>query len=361
MKKIFSSIIIIALFSSIFFSCGKENTDIVYEKIHDTVYLNDTIFVRDTIVNVDTLFIIDSIFTTDTIIMIDTIIIHDTSEFGYLFKHYELGVYDLLFYTYDKQKSPYQICAMNSNAHDIRIIDEGIKTYPVWANEDDFIYYVDFENVSIIRKDIGENPVDDSIIISIDRNVQFLRFDKQLQVFLFSYHDGERTRIAAIDYQAAKVIELTDIGQNEANPVCSKVDDWIYYSSLQSDTWDIYRKKLDGSNVEVIFEDTNFNLMTFNVSADGKFLITPKFKDGKGLVVFYDIKRQSIIHELELPVQGHPLYATLSDDNKAIFFVNGTPYDYTKPRNIYRMALDRTQLFQLTHYTDHLAIRPLIK
>jgi hypothetical protein len=220
---------------------------------------------------------------------------------------------------------------------------------------------VDFENTSIIRKDIGENPVADSTIMSIDRNVQFLRFDKQLQVFLFSYHDQDRTRIAAIDYQAAKVIELTNTGQQESNPVCSKVDDWIYYSSLQNGTWDIYRKKLDGSNVEVVYEDIDFDLVTFNVSADGKFLITPKFKDGKGLVVFYDIKRHSIIHELELPVQGHPLYATLSDDNKAIFFVNGTPYDYTKPRNIYRMALDRTQLFQLTNYTNHLAIRPLIK
>ena len=361
MKNIISIIITFSLFISVFFSCGKEQTEIINNTIHDTIYQMDTVFVRDTIVNIDTLFIIDSIFTTDTIIMIDTIIIHDTSEFDYLFKHYELGVYDLLFYTYDKQKSPYQICLMNSNAHDITIINEGLCLYPAWAQEDDFIYYVDFENTAIIKKDIGENPTQDSAVIPIDRNVQFLRYHAQLNVFLFSYHDNDRIRIAAIDCQAAQVIELTGNGHQESNPVCSRVDDWIYYSSLQNGSWDIYRKKIDGSSIEAIYEDAGFNLVTFNVSADGKFLITPKFIDGKGFVVFYDIKRHSIIHELELPVEGHPMYASLSDDNKAIFFVNGTPYDYTKPRNIYRMALDGTQLFQLTHYTNHLAVRPLIK
>ncbi len=351
MKKVFSFVFIAVVLSSIFFSCGKEKTNTIYE----------TVYVRDTIVNMDTIFIIDSIFSIDTVVIIDTVIVFDTTEFSYLFKHYELEEYEILFYTLDKQKNPYRICKMNSNSHDVNIIEEGIKTYPVWAEDENFIYYVDFENTAVVRKDISDNPVNDSIVFLIDRNVQFLWHHAELEVFLFSYYSNEIVKIAAIDYKSGEIIELTNYGEQEANPVSSKVDDWIYYSSFQNGTWDIYRKKIDGSSVELVYEDSDYNLMTFNVSYDGKFLITPKYINGKGVVVFYDIRRHSIIHELELPVDGHPLYASLSDDNKAIFFVNGTPYNYTEPRNIYRMALDRTQLFQLTQFTDYLAIRPLVK
>lgn len=355
MKKILSIIFIAAIISSIFFSCGKDKTEVIYVNSQDTIFLRDTIFTSDT------LFIIDSVFTTDTLVIIDTLIIYDTSEFAYLFKHYELEEYELIFSTYDKQRSPYRICKMKSNSFEVDIINQGIKTYPIWDEVDDFIFYVDFENVAIIRKDISDNPVADSVVTPIDRNVQFLWHDVPLEVFLFSYHNNGFTKIAAIDYHTGDIIELTEAGQNEANPVSSKSDDWIYYSSLQDGTWDIHRKKLDGSKAEIVYHDSEYDLVTFNVSVDGKFLITPKFKDGKGFVVFYDIKRQQIIHELDLPVDGHPLYASLSNDNKAIFFVNGNPYNYSEPRNIYRMALDGTQLFQLTNYDDYLAFRPLVK
>jgi len=55
------------------------------------------------------------------------------------------------------------------------------------------------------------------------------------------------------------------------------------------------------------------------------------------------------------------MYASLSFDNKAIFFVNGKAWNYTKPRNIYRMALNGTQLFWLTSYENALVSRPLVK
>lgn len=327
MKKLISAIIIVFVVSSIFFSCQKTEPNI----INDTPVINDSV------------------------------IIGDTSEFDYLFKHYELGVYDLLFYTINKQKNPNQICMMNSNAYNIDIITEGYRTYPIWDEVDDYIFYVDFGRMEIIRKYIGDGIIPDSTVAPIDRNVQFLWHQNYLEVFLFSYPSGGSTRIAALDYKTGEIIELTNNGQFEANPVSSRVDDWIYYSFKQNGTWDIFRKKIDGSSVEAVYENANYNLITFNISADGKFLITPKFKEGKGVVVFYDINRHSIIHELELPVDGHPMYASLSKDNKAIFFVNGTPYNYSEPRNLYRMALDRTQLFQLTQYDDKLASRPLVK
>ena len=355
MKKIFSILIITLIISSIFFSCGKEQPQIIKTNIYDTVFIRDSIF------RIDTIFIVDSIFTTDTIVVIDTVLINDTSEFDYLFNHYELDSYELLFYTIDKQKSPYTICRMKSDELGVEILADGMKIYPVWAEDDNSIYYVDFGKTAVIKKDISNASGSEAVMFNIDRNIQFLWYHPVLETFLFSYSLGEDIRIAAYDMNTAQIIELSETGVREANPVSSKTDDWIYYSAFKNDTWDIYRKKIDGSQNELVYGDRSYNFVTFNVSSDGRFLITPKFVNGKGSVVFYDINRQTIIHDLILPVEGHPLYSSLSDDNKAIFFVNGSPYDYTKPRNIYRMALDKTQLMQLTHYEDYLAIRPLIR
>ncbi|NOR87498.1 MAG: hypothetical protein GQ527_07810 [Bacteroidales bacterium] len=361
MKKLFFPFLVALTISSMFFSCEKEETRVEYINNYDTLYITDTLYVRDTIFNFDTLFIYDSIFFTDTIVIVDTVIIQDTSEFSYLFKHYELSSYDLVFYTTDIQKTSFQICKMNSNSHDIDVLEEGVKAYPIWAEDDDYIYYVDLESYCIKMKNVSDTSITDSIVVAIDRNVMFLWHDIPLELFLFSYKVGSDYRLAAINYKTGEIIELTSEGDSETNPVSSKVDDWIYYSSFQEGTWDIYRRNLDGSIKEVVYEDSNYNLLAFNVSVDGKFLITPKAIDGKGYIVFYDIERQSIIHELELPIDGHPMYVSISDDNRAIFFVNGIFDNYSEPRNIYRMALDRTQFFQLTNFEAKLAMRPLIR
>lgn len=354
MKKVISLLLISLFISLIFFSCDKTNTETINKITYDTIYLHDTI------VQQDTLIIVDSIIYTDTLVLIDTIIIHDTSEFDYLFKHYELSTYEVLFYQIDLQKTSSRICSMNSDAHQVDIHGEG--HYPIWAEDGDHVYYVDFGSFSIKMKNIRDAAAEDSIICSIDRNVMFLRHFVQKEVFLFTYRGAnDMARIAAIDYHTGEVIELTESGVEESNPACSEIDDWIYYCSRVGETLGIYRKKMDGSMVESVYVDPDYNLSSFNVSADGKFLITPKYLDGKGVIVFYDVERHEIIHELLLPVDGHPMYASLSRDNKAIFFVNGLPYNYTEPRNIYRMGLDRTQLFQMTQYEAYLANRPLVK
>jgi len=276
-----------------------------------------------------------------------------------LFKHYELGKYEVLFYTINRQKDPYQICRMYSDVNDVDIIKEGNQVYPIWSPDPSKIIYIDLEKLAIIEEDINTGESDQ--LYNMDRNIMFLRYFNAEEKFLVSYLDGDMGRIGAIDYKTNTFIELTDYDQDERNPTCSEVDDWIYYCKKNNQTYDIFRKKIDGSSVQEVYIEPEFNLTSFSVSADGKFLITPKFIDGKGVVVFYDIIRQNIIHQLELPVDGYPLYATLSRDNKAIFFVNGTRYNYTEPRNIYRMGLDRTQLFKMTKFDDHLAIRPLVK
>ena len=357
MKKIISILFLLLFLGLTFFSCQKnQETQVINNS--DTVFLKDTIYLHDTIQQLDTLFIYDSIIFTDTIVMIDTIVIQDTSEFAYLFKHYELDSYEVLFYTIDKQKNPCQICRMNSNSHNIDVIKYGNGIYPIWAQDPTSVIYVDLSNYSITKEVIftGEK----SIIWNMDRNIMFIWYSAVLDRYLATYPNGNSNRVVAIDYHTGDVQELTNSGFNETHPSTSDVDDWIYFSREDEMSWNIYRRKLDNNIEEEVYIDNDFNMTSFKVSSDGKFLVTPKFKNEKGFVVFYDIERQRIIHELELPVDGYPMYATLSKDNKALFFVNGIRYDYTKPRNIYRMALDKTQLFQLTNFDEYLAIRPIV-
>lgn len=367
MKKISNLILLSAIIALSFLSCEKTKTETVEKIVYDTTFLNDTLFLHDTITQNDTMFLIDSIIFYDTVIMIDTIIIHDTviindtSEFAYLFKHHELDTYDVLFYTRPKDKSTYEICRMNSDQIGYEVINNGFAAYPVWAEDGEHVYYIDYNMGGVVKKSVEETSLPGELVYSMTGNLSFLRHHEFLKLFLFSYKQNGNNAILAYDYINNTTIELTEPGEDETHPSCSKVDDWIYFSRETGETRDIFRKKIDGLTAELVYEDKDYNLGSFNVSADGKFLITPKFKDGAGVVVFYDIKRKRIIHELELPVEGHPMYASISDDNKAIFFVNGTPFNYSEPRNIYRLALDGTRLFQMTYFTDKLAGRPLAK
>lgn len=358
MKKTISFLFVLSVIAFIIFSCSKSVEEkLIYQ--NDTIFLKDTIFINDTIQNYDTLFVYDTIIHTDTIVLIDTIIIQDTNEFAYLFQHHELKPYEIVFYTRNKLKDPYEICVINSDNNVIQYIDEGSGIYPIWSADRKKVVYVDLGLTSIVEKDIATGI--ENQLCPIDRNVMFLRHFRSSDMFLVTYYENNKSKIGAIDYHNNSFIELTSSNHDERNPNCSDVDDWIYFSRLNNETYDIYRKKLDGSVEEEVYIDTDFNLSTFSVSSDGKFLITPKHRDGFGYIVFYDIKRKRIILELRLPVDGHPLYASLSGDNKAIFFVNGTPFNYSEPRNIYMIGLDGTQLLKMTNFIEKLAIRPLVR
>jgi hypothetical protein len=212
---------------------------------------------------------------------------------------------------------------------------------------------------AIVQEEIETG--DRNIIWEMDRNLMYISYSPVLDLYMGSYPDGDISRIVAIDYKTAEVFELSENGVDERHPSTSDVDDWIYFSRQDNNSKNIYRRKFDSDIEEPVYIDDDYNLTTFNVSSDGKFLLTPKFMNGKGYIVFYDINRHEIIHELNLPIDGHPLYAALSKDNKALFFVNGTPFNFSEPRNIYRMALDRTQLLKLTNFEEKLAFRPLVK
>ncbi len=368
MKRISTFILITLIAGLAFLSCEKTKTETIETIVHDTVFLKDTIFLHDTIAINDTMFLIDSIIFHDTLVLIDTIITHDTviindtNEFAYLFKHHELDTYEVLFYTFPRDKSSFEICRMNSSVIGYDVINYGYGLYPDWSQDGEYVYYVDYSMNAIMKKAVYDQGASAEVVHYLQKQMDFLKYNKQLGVFTGQYKDySGNSRLAAVDVESGEFIELSAPGEIGSRQIAfSEVDDWIYYSAVVDGTKDIYRKKLDGSEVEPVYEDPNYNLTTFNISVDGRFLITPKFKNGKGYIVFYDIRRRSIIHELFLPVDGFPLYACLSRDNKAVFFVNGE-ISYDVPRNIYRMALDGTQLFQLTRFTDKLANRPLVK
>ncbi len=359
MKNAIYFLFISAIILSIVFGCQKS------KQIDnpESIVLKDTIFIHDSIIVSDTIFLIDSIIFSDTIVLYDTIYVQDTSEFDYLFKHYELDVYEVLFYTLEKQKSGYQICKMLSNSHSIDIQMSGLLSYPVWAQESKKFYFANLSNGDIsMRKYIDEQTYTDSVVLSSQKQKQFLWYHEFLKVFLYQSNNSlGNSSIFLLDPITGEEKLLSDENYDVRNAVSSKVDDWIYYSKKVNEIRSIYRIKSNGCCEELVFSLDNYNLHTFNVSADGKFLITPKYKDGKGFIVFYDIERHQVIRDVELPVEGYPLYASISDDNKAVFFVNGVADSYTSPRNIFRMALDRTQLFQLTNYENYLAGRPLVR
>jgi len=357
MKKIFTLLLSLLIVFSLILSCTKTNEKII--TIHDPVYIYDTIYLRDTIQRFDTLFIFDTIIHFDTIVSIDTVIVYDTSEFAYLFQHYELDSYEVLFYSTAVQKGPWKICKMNSNAHQIDVLNEGNKVYPVWGPEEDHIYYLDLDEFAIAKQDINSGNVD--YIYNMTKSFMFLRYFPAKDMFLASYQEGGLNKIGVIDYRNNQFHALSESNADDYIPACSEVDDWIYFSRMNNGSLDIFRRKIGDESCEEVYIDPDYNLAAFSISYDGKFLVTPKYLNGRGFIVFYDIIRQQIINELELPVDGHPMYATLSKDNKAIFFVNGVAYNYTEPRNMYRMALDKTQLFKLTNFDDQMALRPLIK
>lgn len=352
MKKLFSFSFIFIIIILVVFSCNKS----IEEKI---VYQYDTVHIKDTIQNYDTLFIYDTIIHTDTIVFIDTVIIQDTSEFAYLFQHYELETYDIIFHTINRQKEPYQICTMRSDGHDINYVDEGLGIYPIWSQDSASVEYVDLGLLAIVEHNLETNQK--TVIWNIDRNIMYIWYSPILDIYLATYYEGEKSKVIAIDYKNDFVSTLSDQEAHEAQPSTSDVDDWIYFCREDQESWNIYRRKLDLSIEEEVYIDNNFNMTSFKVSSDGKFLVTPKFKGEKGFAVFYDIEKKEIIHELDLPVDGYPFYTTLSKDNKALFFVNGIRGDFTKPRNIYRIALDRTQLMKLTTFEEKLAFRPLVR
>lgn len=270
----------------------------------------------------------------------------------------------VLFYTREMDSSSSSIYTMDLDGKNLRLKTRGTCSYPVWYNEKSSILYFDHGDYALIIQDL-EDPFAIDSLIHIHKNMIFPRYSKILNSLIFSHRDYGISQIAKLDLKTFAVTNIDTSGTEKVNPVCSLVDDWIYFSEFNGTSYDIYRMKDNGTNRETILTDPNFNYNVFSVSADGTLLVTPKYLQSadnteyESYLVVYDLKNKSILHEIPFVEKGIALYASLTFDNKYILFVNGYPNNFNKSRNIFRINIDGTNLEQITFFENQLAIRPL--
>ncbi len=239
-----------------------------------------------------------------------------------------------------------------------KLILQGPYGYPIWKDLKHKIAYQNLANYSIeIRSLDGEiGPVSECVYYP--HNVLFMHFSAMLSSYLFSSQDGGMSGIAAMDRDGENFRKISQSIYPEANPVISQFGQWIYFTRKLNGFHGIYRMDQNGENCREILS-CRANLNTFSVSYDGSLIVSPRYVENEGDIIVVDLESNQILHEISPSVPGIPLYTSFSSDNRTVYFVNGFQNDYSKPRNLYRVDIDGSNLEQLTHFTDKIASRPL--
>ncbi len=115
----------------------------------------------------------------------------------------------------------------------------------------------------------------------------------------------------------------------------------------------------DGTSLEVVLQDNEYELSTFDISKNSEFLVVSRYNQSKSYLTVYELKTKSILYNIDVTNLGRGLYPSFISDSKKILFVNGIPYDYSTPRNIYIVDINGNNLTQLTFADDYLYFRPL--
>lgn len=266
----------------------------------------------------------------------------------------------ILFYSFPINSSMREIYAIDIDGQNLTLIAGGRSCYPIWFDGKSKIIYQNLDNYSLMLKNLANPLARDSLITPYNENIMFLRYSTVLDCFFFSYYDQNGlSRIGKMDTQTFTIQPINDPVYDERYPVPGSVDDWIYFSTNPSGTFNIYRMKSDGAQSQFVLGDSFYNYNTFSLSADGKFLVTPKYNDQQSYIVLYNLERKGIKLELDLSNYGTALYTSLTSDNKYILFVFGKPNDYTVSRNLFRINSDGTNLTQLTFFRQTICGRPL--
>jgi Tol biopolymer transport system component len=270
----------------------------------------------------------------------------------------------ILFYTRDMNSSLSSIYSADLEGDHLTLRAKGPCSYPLWYNDKQSILYLNHESLDLVTQNL-ENPYALDSLLHVKKNMIFPRYSKALDCLVFSHRDNGVSQIAQLDL---KTLSINNIGvalKDRVNPVCSQIDNWIYYAEHNGTSYDIYRMKNDGLNPEIILADPHFNYNTFSVSANGDLLVTPKYLQStdkteyESYIVVYDLKNRFVLHEIPFAGKGIALYSSFTYDNKYIFFINGYPYDFSQPRNIFRVDIDGKNMDQITFFENQLAIRPL--
>jgi hypothetical protein len=227
--------------------------------------------------------------------------------------------------------------------------------YPIWIESKSLIGFHSHSNTTYNVYDIEKK--DTARTYNISHLHMFLhgRFSAYLNKFLFNFnHDvtyyGVHSSIALMDLDGN--IETISLDYPIKNPVCSGVDDWIYFLSFIDETGDVSRMKSDGSEIEHFTASSEFIYSNFSVSYDGKYITVPKWNENFHSIAIIDThtKQERLIDLTYLNLVG---YTSFSKDNKYIYFTGGDR------RDLYRINFDGSNLIQYTDNSSEFYYRPL--
>lgn len=274
----------------------------------------------------------------------------------------------VLFYGFNGSSDSISIFTMNIDGSQIRNIDKGVESYPAWYGYPERILTVNkvYDPVRLgYRYDLDVINLNhysyDKYVLKADMgdNITFLKYSAAMNAVLFSYYNYGLNRIGFLDLGTDEIVKFSNRSFDERNPVCSEIDDWIYFSTKRESTFDIYRVRKDGSEYQSVIKDDEFDLTTFSVSADGSLLAAGRNDRTRSYLTVYKINTKEVLLNMDLSHLGQALYPSFTKDNKRILFVNGMPYDYETPRNIHVVNVDGSDYKQLTFYDDLVLARPL--
>jgi len=220
--------------------------------------------------------------------------------------------------------------------------------YPIWLDSKTKIGYHSPSNFMYYVIDATTKDTLNSYNITGYGTFISGRYSEHLEVFLFDVNvDGLRS-IGIMDWNGN--ITIISREYSVTNPVCSGVDDWIYYRKNVDGIYNIFRMKPDGSSEEQITNNLEYTYGNFSISYDGNTIVAPKFNDDSHYIAKIDTrtKQETLIDLSNLNLVG---YTSFSKDNQTIYFTGDNE------RHLYKINFDGTGLEKLSN-TGYL-YRPL--
>ena len=271
----------------------------------------------------------------------------------------------VLFYGFQADSSfATSVFVMDMRENSIKKIADSNYIYPTWYSYPQKILAFSTFNYNVELIDV-ENPDNNTVLVENIGNLLFMRYSLSHDAILFNYKQLDEWtgqfvyRIAYYDLKSNSLHNFPIINIDARNPVWSENDDFIYFLSKLDTTFSIMKVSKEGTSLEVVLQDSEFELSTFDISKNSEFLVASRYNQSKSYLTVYELKTKSILYNIDVTNLGRGLYPSFTSDNKKILFVNGIPYDYSTPRNIFIVDTNGDNLEQLTFADDYLYFRPL--
>ncbi len=212
--------------------------------------------------------------------------------------------------------------------------------YPIWLDSKTKIGFHSVSNANYYIIDAENKETLNTFNLSGYGTMIAGRYSEKLEVFIFDVNNHGLRSIAIMDWDGN--IDIMNNQHPVYNPVCSGVDDWIYYLKNVDGTRDVYRMKPDGSLEEEITNSLEYKYSNFSVSHDVNYIVVPKWNDDNHFIAIIDTDtfNETLIDLTFLKLVG---YTSFSKDNKYIYFTGD------ENRNLYQIKFDGTELKQLTN------------